>query len=186
MTSIPITSNKPECLFQGCGRDATQKGLCPSHRAQQKRGKELTPLGKPRWTKNKVRCSFESCGRNAVCKGLCDAHYRQQRKGLELTHLESRRPNGEGTIFNGYKIIYRPTHPNSRSDGRILEHVFVMAEFLGRPLLENENVHHKNGIRDDNRIENLELWSTSQPHGQRILDKVRWAREILDLYGDLS
>lgn len=57
-----------------------------------------------------------------------------------------------------------------------------MEEILGRPLLRTENVHHKNGVRHDNRPENLELWSTHQPKGQRVEDLVEWAREILNLY----
>jgi len=57
-----------------------------------------------------------------------------------------------------------------------------MEEYLCRKLEKDENVHHINGVRTDNRIENLELWNTSQPSGQRIADKVKWAKEILERY----
>lgn len=76
---------------------------------------------------------------------------------------------------NEYKIVTR----NGRTAG---EHRFVMEAHLGRLLLDHENVHHINGVRYDNRIENLELWSVSQPSGQRVKDKVAWAVHLLQHY----
>ena len=94
--------------------------------------------------------------------------------------------NNKGGRFidkDGYVQLWKPDHPNCKSAGYLHEHRFIMAEHLGRPLYKHENVHHINGNRADNKIENLELWSTTQPSGQRVSDKIKWARDLLIAYG---
>lgn len=107
----------------------------------------------------------------------------QKRRGLDVDVIPKIAKSGSGVITQqGYRRLTKRNHPNSTKSGNVLEHVFVMSSFLGRPLVKGETVHHKNGDRLDNRIENLELWSTNHGPGQRVADKIKWCREFLKQY----
>lgn len=132
------------------------------------------------------RCSVDGCaqGGAVVHPGYCSMHYQRWFKTGDAGEAAPRRsPKGAGhQNKDGYVESWEPDHPNARKNGTIFQHVQVMAAKVGRPLHRDENVHHLNGIRDDNRPENLELWSTWQPAGQRVADKLRWAKEFVSRY----
>jgi hypothetical protein len=85
---------------------------------------------------------------------------------------------------DGYCLLWAPKHPRAANRGRVFEHIIVMEDCIGRYLYPKETVHHKNGIRDDNNIKNLELWVSNHPSGQRVQDKIEHAIEIIARYGD--
>lgn len=127
-----------------------------------------------------TRCTLEGCGKEHKAFGYCTGHYQRFKKYGDPIVGKPLSPAYIPFVdANGYEVV-------RKNNKHIKIHRQVMEKHLGRELLKHENVHHKNGIRTDNRIENLELWSTSQPSGQRVEDKVKWAMEILETYKDVA
>lgn len=93
---------------------------------------------------------------------------------------------GRTTHHRGYVMIKVPDHPRARSRDCVFEDILMREAHLGRYLLPGENVHHRNGVRNANRLENLELWTRPQSPGTRVEDAIAWAWEILDRYGELD
>lgn len=152
-------------------------GLCPMHVRRLKVHGDLNK-GRP----STRLCGIEGCTNKHLAKNMCAAHY--QNDWLYGNPVERERLNG--FYVRGYVTLYLPGHPLARKGGLVAEHRLVMSEHIGRLLTKKENVHHINGDKTDNRIENLELWNTSQPSGQRIEDKVKYAIEILEQYAPES
>lgn len=151
------------CKEIGCENQGYARGYCQKHYDMHRK------LG----TFGSKRCSVKGCQKAAHSKGMCGMHYHRLIMDGDPGEPSARkRADGDGTITKGYKKI--------TVDGKYcFEHRVVMELHLGRPLKDHETVHHKNGNRSDNRIENLELWSSSQPRGQRVEDKLEWAKQIL-------
>lgn len=162
------------CSVDGCKRPYSAKGFCDQHYRVWK------------LENTDERCTVPGCKRPHRTCGYCYMHYARLWRNGEPGEAAPRQDGSGFLTREGYRVLYRPDHPNARRDGQVMEHVVVMAQYLGRSLRPGENVHHVNGIRDDNAIENLELWTVGHPAGQRVTDLVEFAREVLRDYGDES
>ncbi len=157
--------------------------LCSQHNQQRSRGIDLKPIR----AYAQKGCSFDGCTEPHKARGFCVGHWWQLKSGASelrplwdwLRQVGDRRVDKSGYAW--LKIGPAGT-PGCNSAGWMLEHRHVMEGLLARPLASGEEVHHKNGVRDDNRPENLELWVTKQPKGQRPEDLVAWAWEVIGRY----
>lgn len=165
-----------ECTTKGCTKAISNKkrGLC-------KRCYQYWLMTE---APHRERCPAEGCELPQYLKGHCHIHARRLERGGTTDGIGRGRPgqprgirNLEGRYVNaqGYVKIRTDT-------GWVLEHRHVMETTLGRALLAGENVHHKDGNKENNSPENLELWVTYQPAGQRPEDLLGWAEEIIARY----
>lgn len=141
-----LTAARGACSHTGCMAPQMAVGLCSRHYNRRRSGAPMdTPFRIAKYGPGDV-CIVPDCVDQAVNLRMCATHYGRHSTGVALNY----RPKMRWRNASGY-IMVIDRNGNHRGIG---EHRAVMAAAIGRDLLPNENVHHVNGDRTDNRIEN--------------------------------
>ncbi|MFA9431348.1 HNH endonuclease [Egicoccus sp. AB-alg2] len=182
-TGSAVRGERPTgCAVEGCDGQAKSRGWCHAH---YQRWRATGDIRAEVPVRRAGACTVDGCDRQRYARELCNTHYRRL---LNTGEVRPEQPirivTGEGSLSHGYWKAQVPDEDRwlVGDATSALEHRLVMARHLQRPLRTDEVVHHVNGNRTDNRIENLELWSTAHPRGQRVQDKVDFAVTILRRY----
>lgn len=122
-------------------------------------------LGKRLSVETKAKMSVAKLGNHYA---LGYKHTPETREKVSAATRGTNNPNWRGGRTrrqDGYVLIHSPNHPFA-NNGYVLEHRLVIEKILGRYLASGELVHHRNGVKDDNRPENLELLVHANHYGE--------------------
>lgn len=156
---VPSPELRPikRCSVVECTRSYYGRGFCSLHHSRWRFTGDPLRTRTGRANGKKTPCSVDGCTRPFMAKGYCHMHYRRVYATGETGPAGAYPIRRQFTNSEGYIRVLRPAHPNADHKGYVLEHRLVMAESLGRPLTTTEIVHHRNGQRHDNRLDNLVL-----------------------------
>lgn len=116
----------------------------------------------PNWKGGKIKCKCHVCGDFYFVFKCKTVEGRSKYCSKRCQYL--RHPHSPTRDSHGYMWLFKPNHPHSTTNGYIREHRYVIEQEIGRFLSPKEVVHHKNGIKSDNRIENLQLFENKGKH----------------------
>lgn len=177
------------CSVSGCAKQMARKGLCTSHFYRFTHG---IPLDAPWRHERPTICIADGCDRKAGTLSLCTLHYQRKKSGKPFSdpaHGTIERSPGSDGYINLRVPLGTPgswrRSPNA-SYSYMLEHRYVMQEFIGRPLATAETVHHRDGNRSNNAIENLELRTGAHGKGITVFDGAEVHIDFLLQYGGLD
>lgn len=170
------------CKVNGCQDKHEGLGYCKKHYLKLYRHGD--PLAMPRVGKVKTGKHFncQSCGKQLYvilsrfrkghfCSKKCHAKFQIGKHASPETILKRKQwrlnkspswKGGRTKTPEGYILLKMPTHPFAKPTGYIYEHRFVMEKRLGRYLKNEEHIHHVNGVKNDNRIDNLVILSNTE------------------------
>ena len=178
------------CLIKNCPHEANYRGICSSHHTRmRKHGSYLEEIPLRVWHQEK-KCKEDGCERIHFGRGWCNQHYnlwykhgyKPGTKTLWTPEEIKERYKASISAGPGTRVIDNKGYirvkvatddwrfPMADGKGWALEHRLVIADHLRELIPSRKTVHHKNGIRNDNRLENLELWESHHPPGQRSSD----------------
>ena len=136
------------------------------------------------------RCCLCNSKNNNSFKGKSHSLKSRKKIGIEskkkftkeyINKIRNKCEGNKKRAINGYTLIKSYDHPNKNSHNDVLEHILVMSNKIGRAIKKGEIVHHKDFVRDNNKISNLWLYKNISEHGKCTKTIFKLVKELMKM-----